>query len=242
MDALPCVDILAIGAHPDDVELGVGGTMLRLLEQGHRVGILDLTRGEKGSRGTVQERTSEAAEAAVRLGVTTRANAGLPDGGLENTMEQRAAIAPFIRAMRPMRILTHMNTDRHPDHHVAHDLVRDANFLAGVASLDTGHEPHRAALLHYFHPYYEDARPPQMVIDISDYMDRKLHALKAHASQFYNPSYPGRPTFVSSPEFWEGIRTRAAYWGGRIGVAYGEPLFADGPIGLGSLPGLGEKS
>lgn len=236
------VDVLAIGAHPDDVDIGIGGTLLRLIDQGHSMAILDLTRGEAGSRGTVEERLQEARDAATALGVTTRENAMLPDGGLTNSPEQRDPIIRCIRALRPKIILSHLENDRHPDHRAAHELVRDANFYAGVASIKTNTEPYRAPQRFGYRPYFEDDTPPQYIVDISDYFEEKIRVLKSFRSQLYNPEYKGPDTLVASQEFWESIRTRAAYWGHRAQVAYGEPLFSDVPLVLNDLPGLGDRS
>ncbi len=232
------VDVLAIGAHPDDVELGCGGLLAMLARQGRRVVALDLTRGEMGSRGNADERTREAGEAARILGIAGRDNAGLPDGGLANTTEQQRVIIPFIRKYRPAVILTLMAPDRHPDHAAAHALGRDANYYSGLQRIETDQEPWRAPRIYYFHPYTEFAGAPPCVADISDTFDVKIEALKAYASQFHNPDYPGPATFIASKEFWDGIETRARFWGARIGALYGEPLYADGPIPLKTLPGL----
>lgn len=238
MAASETVDLLAIGAHPDDVELGAGGTLLRAVREGLRVGVLDLTRGELSSRGTPGERRAEAKRAAGLLGLVTRENAELPDGGLANTQEQRRAIIPFIRALKPKVLLTHAAGDRHPDHAMAHGLVRDANFFAGVTSIETDAQPHRAARLYFFRPYRDNAQEPRFVMDISEFFERKLEVLRAHASQFHNEEYSGDETHVSSARFWEAIRTRAAYWGDKIGAEYGEPFHSEGPLGLDRLPGL----
>ncbi len=232
------VDVLAIGAHPDDVELGVGGILLTLAAQGHSIAVLDLTRGEAGSRGSAEERAVEAATAAEALGLKARENAHLPDGGLADTIEQREAVARIIRRFRPSIILSHAPHDRHPDHHAAHDLVRNANFMAGVSTFKTEDEPHRASRLYFYHPYSEVDTPPDLVVDISSQFDRKVEVLRAYRSQFHNPEYEGPATLVSSAGFWDAIRTRAAHWGNRIGVTYGEPLFTEGPIATKTLPGL----
>lgn len=238
MTASVTVNVLAIGAHPDDAELGVGGILLKLADQGFSVGILDLTRGELSSRGTVDERIEEASEAARLLNIAIRRNAEFPDGGLENTTQQQQGLIPMIRSLKPRVILSHAANDRHPDHRAAYGLVRDANYYAGVATIVTEDEPYRAPHLYYYHPYYEDTVAPQLVVDISDFFEQKLEALKAHRSQFQNPGYEGPETFVESAEFWESIRTRAAYWGSRIHAAYGEPLYTDGPVAVSILPGL----
>lgn len=225
------VDVLAIGAHPDDVELGVGGIVRQLTRRGILVGILDLTRGELGTRGSVAERAAEAADAAQILGASARENAGLPDGGLSNTTEQQRAIIPFIRKFRPRLILAPMATDRHPDHTAAHALVRDANFFSGLERIATGQERHRTLRVFYYFPYY-DMEMPAFIVDISEDFAVKMAALKAHASQFFNPDYAGSSTEISSQRFWRSIETRAAYWGSRIGVEYGEALYSLGPAPL----------
>jgi len=232
------VDVLAIGADPDDVELGVGGTLLLMADQEYSVCILDLTQGEAGSRGTVKERMKEADKAAGLLDVEDRYNAELPDGGLANTTEQQRKLIPFIRALRPTVILCHRGNDRHPDHRVACDLVRDANFFAGLASIETDEGPYRAPYLYHYNPYFDDDAQPDIVMDVSEVFDDKLEALKAYKSQLFNAGYEGPETLVSSSEFWDAIRTRASYWGDRVGVDYGEPLYSDEPLALMTLPGL----
>ncbi|NLN92248.1 MAG: bacillithiol biosynthesis deacetylase BshB1 [Candidatus Hydrogenedens sp.] len=234
----PTADILAIGAHPDDVELGIGGLIARLSAEGKRVAILDLTRGEMSSRGTPEERQLEAEEAAKILGLTARVNAGLPDGVLSNTPEQRKVIIPYIRQFRPKVVLTLMTPDRHPDHAATYHLAKEACFLSGLRRIETGHEPYRPETLFFFHPYLDMAPEPFAIMDISDYFSVKLESIAAHRSQFHNPDYKGASTYISSPEFWESIEHRARFWGRRIGVTYGEPLHADGPVALDSLPGL----
>ncbi len=232
-----CVDVLAVGAHPDDVELGVGGLLHKLTRLGYRVGILDLTRGEMGTRGSVEERAAEGQNAARLLGAVRRENAGLPDAALANTHEFQLRTIPFIRSFRPRMLLATKDRDRHPDHCAAHHLVRDSAYLAGLARIDTGQEPHRPPVTYYYHPYLEDGAPA-LIVDISEDFDAKLDALRAHASQFFNPSYGAASTYISSETFWESIRTRAAYWGSHIGVRYGEALYAEGAIGVDLPPGL----
>ena len=230
-------DVVAVGAHADDVEVGVGGIVAKLAREGRRVAILDLTEGELASRGSVDERRAEAQAAAAVLGVAHRVNAGLPDGALANTDAMRRTVIALLRTLRPSVLLCPMHTDRHPDHDAAHYLVRDANYLAGLAKIDTGHVPHRAAHVYYYR-VYGDPTPPSTVIDIGATFEAKRAALRAYASQLFNPRYEGAATYVSSEAFWNGIAARAAYWGTRIGAAYGEPLYCDGPVGLTTLPGL----
>lgn len=232
------VDVLAIGAHPDDVELGIGGLLRKLADRGHKTGILDLTRGEMSTRGSVEERASEAAEAGRILGVSWRENGGLPDGGLSNIPEHRYAVIRWLRSFRPKVLLIPMDGDRHPDHNATHDLARDAAYLSGLAKIETGDEPYRPERVYGYYPYFDGAQSPTFIVDVSSEFGNKLAALRAHASQFHNPSYEGKPTFISSSAFWDGITTRAEYWGGRIGVKYGEPLWTEGPVAVNILPGL----
>ncbi len=232
------VDVLAIGAHPDDVELGIGGIIHKLARLGHTVAILDLTRGELSSRGTVSQRKKEAAAASKLLGIMKRENVGLHDGAIANTHEQQLRVIPYIRMFRPKLLLSLMREDRHPDHHAAHALVRDAVYYAGLLRIQTEHEPYRPPHVLYYHPYSEGQNLPQLVVDISDDFEAKLDALRQYRSQFFNPEQNGPQTHISSAAFWEQIRTRALYWGNRIGVKYGETLFVDGPVGVALPPGI----
>ena len=237
LDEIPQVDILAIGAHPDDVEVGVGGMLCKFAAAGQRTGILDLTQGEMGTRGTVEERMAEAQAAASILGVGYRANAGLPDGGIADDFDQRRRLIAYLRAFGARVVLAPFHADRHPDHEAAHHLVRNTNYLAGLARIDAGQPPHRAANVYYYR-VYGDSTPPQVVINISEEFSSKMKALQAHRSQFHNPDYPGTPTYVSSEGFWKSIQTRAEYWGQRIGAEYAETLYALEPIALDTLPGI----
>jgi bacillithiol biosynthesis deacetylase BshB1 len=232
------LDVLAIGAHPDDADLGVGATLHKLAMAGYRTGILDLTRGELASRGTPERRAAEAAEAGKRLGLAIREQAGLPDGSLEDSTQQRHAVAHWLRVLRPSVVLAPMTPDRHPDHEAAHRLVRAAHFFAGVAGLDTGAPPFRPATLLFYSAYHQPAAAPAMVVDVSAHFAAKRHALEAFASQFYQPGAEGPETLVSSAAFWDDIETRARYWGGRVGVAFGEPLYHEGPLCVDLPPGL----
>ena len=237
------VDVLAIGAHPDDVEVGIAGIVRKLVQRGHDVGILDLTQGEMGSRGSVEERRAEAEASRRILGVARRENVGLPDSALADTPEQRRAVIPFIRAFRPRLILCPMRNDRHPDHEAAHALAQSANHYAGLKKLTTDPptDPWRAPRI-YFYSVYRETEPPQLIVDITDQFEDKLAALRAFASQFHNPEYQGPDTHISTPAFWESIRNRAAYWGSRMdsprNPAYGETLYSDGPIPVDAIPGL----
>ncbi len=232
------VDVLAVGPHPDDAELGVGGTLHKIATRGFAAAILDLTEGETASRGTTEERRTEAQNAAHCLGLAARVQAGLPDGGVMNTPEQRRTVLMQIRALRPRMLLAPSGPERHPDHTAAHGLVRDANFFAGVGGIDTGQEPYRAPTVYFYFPYYQPVRKPALVVDISEHLEAKLAALRAYVSQFHNPEYAGAKTWVASKQFWDAIATRAAYWGEQVGVHHGEPLYADEPFGCDLPPGL----
>jgi bacillithiol biosynthesis deacetylase BshB1 len=236
----PC-DILAIGPHPDDAELGVGGILAKAARAGYRTGIIDLTAGELSTRGDVETRAQEAGEAARILGITHRENVCLPDGGIANDPDQQLALIIKLRTLRPRILLAPMRPDRHPDHESAAELVKAAHFFAGLAKVDTGQQPHRAERVYYYTPYFHAPAPPSVVIDISDVFEVKMQALAAYHSQFHNPDATGPETFISSESFWQDIRTRAAYWGSQIGVAHGEPLHHGGPLGFALPPGLGAE-
>lgn len=230
-------DILAIGPHPDDADIGVGGILAKAAAAGKRVVIADLTRGELGTRGTPDERAAEAQAAARILGAAARENLGLPDGAVANTETQRTAVAALIRRHRPRILLAPMANDRHPDHEAAHALVRDAAYLAGLAKFAAEGDPWRPSRIYYYR-VYGDPEPPAILIDVSAVFATKLAALREFTSQLYNPSYEGAETFVASKAFWEGIARRAAHWGAQIGVAHAEPLTALAPIAMQWPPGL----
>lgn len=228
------LDIIAIGAHPDDVELGVGGILAKVVQKGLKVGIIDLTQGEMSSRGTVEERKKEAIDAGNILGITIRENLKLKDSEILNTPEQRLPVIQAIRKYRPKIIIATMNDDKHPDHHNAHFLVKEANYLSGLYKIKSVFEPYRCPALLFYYPYYE-VKSPTFIIDISEYYEKKIESLRAHRSQFFNPEYSGNSTFISSERFWHSIRDRCAYWGSRINVSFAETLYAIEPINLTAL-------
>src|SRR5262245_26374486 len=180
--ATPRLDVLAFAAHPDDLEITCGGTLIKLVEQGRKVGACDLTGGEMGTYGSAAEREKECAEATRRLGLHARLNARLPDSGLFNTREQQAAVVEVIRAARPEIVLLPGHDQRHPDHAVAARLVFDACYFAGLAKFGKG-ETHRPRKILYVHTSYSP-HPPGFVVDITAQMDKKLNAVGAYASQF----------------------------------------------------------
>lgn len=236
------LDILFFGAHPDDVECSASGMILRWVEAGRKIGIVDLTAGELGSRGTAQTRFAEAAAATKMLGLAARANLGLPDGFLNPyDREAQLKIIQVIRQYRPAAVVVNALHDRHPDHAKAAELVRQAAFLSGLIKIETicaSDQPQKAHRPAQFWHYGQDyAVQPTVVIDITNYMQRKLEVIACYKTQFYQadecPNLPKTP--ISSPEMWELFKARAAHYGRAIGVAYGEPLTSPNPIALADL-------
>jgi bacillithiol biosynthesis deacetylase BshB1 len=221
----PAVDLLAIAAHRDDVELLVGGTMARAASQGHRTGILDLTMGERGTDGSAELRGQEADAAAKVLGVLARRNAGLPDAGLVNNDETRRLVAGYIRAFRPRVVILPYITGRHPDHRVASQLAYDACFLAGLSKYPAPGEPHRPHKLLYALTYREDAVKPSFVVDITAFMETKMEAVRCYASQFDGKTSGGEVFPGGDRPLYDQVRMHAARYGSLIRTEYGEPFF-----------------
>jgi N-acetylglucosamine malate deacetylase 1 len=220
----PPVDLLAIAAHRDDVELLCGGTLARCAAQGYRTGILDLTRGERGTAGSAELRGEEAEAAAVVLGVAARRNAGLPDAGLENTTETRQLVAGFIRAFRPRTVILPWKDGRHPDHRIAAELAYDACFLAGLARYPARGDPHRPHKLLYVTTYRENAPKPTFVVDITDFVDAKMQAISCYASQFDGRTWGGEVFPGGERPLYDQVRIQAAHYGSLIRTEYGEPF------------------
>ena len=218
------VDVLAVAAHRDDVELTCGGTMAKLARQGHTTGILDLTQGEMGSRGSAQTRAHEASVAATVLGVTLRENLALPDAGIVNTPETRLALAKVIRRTRPRIVIAPAPRGRHPDHRVASQLVRDACFLAGLTKLDRDHPPHRPLKVLHSVTFREDQVKPTFVVDITDEFETKLKAIRCYASQFDGTTQAGE-VYPNGEPLYDIIRHQSAHYGTLIRCKYGEPFF-----------------
>lgn len=217
------LDILAFGAHPDDVELGCGGTLYKLKKLGYKTGIFDLTEGELGSRGTVEQRYSEAAQSTKILEADHRANLKLPDGNIQLSTENREMIIKIIRDLKPAIIFAPYIDDRHPDHIHASQLITESWFYAGVKKVMPGIKAHRPFRIIYYMAKYEFQ--PSFVVDITDEFDTKFRALKAYRSQFYNPDWPEEQTFISSRWFIESVEFRARHFGWMAGVKYGEPFW-----------------
>jgi N-acetylglucosamine malate deacetylase 1 len=235
------VDLVAIMAHPDDAELLCGGTLARAADQGHRTGIVDLTRGELGSRGTPELRAKEAAAAAKVLGVAERVNAGLTDGHLANTDAARRVVVEQIRRLRPRVVLLQYLTARHPDHRIGSELVRDACFLSGLKNYPAEGEPFRPAKLCYALSFREDAVKPSFVIDISAQFDRKLAAIACFASQFEGVTQAGEMYPTGQP-LHDLIAMQNGHYGSLIRSRYGEPFWTPETMAVEDITALAVHS
>lgn len=229
------LDVLAIGAHPDDIELSCSGTVAKLVKQGRTVGILDLTRGELGTRGSSTLRAREAAEAAKILGVKVRENLGLIDGNIEVNRKNILRVVTVLRAYKPGVLLIPYSSERHPDHEHAHQLAKEAWYFSGLAKIKTKHgrSAQEAIRPKYYFEYMQlRSFTPSFIVDISDVYGTRVAAIKAFGSQFHNPEHKDRETFLSRPQFLEFLETRARYYGQQIGATYGEPFYSIKPIGI----------
>lgn len=234
------LDIMAIAAHPDDVELAVGGTLIQSVNQGLQVGVLDLTRGELGTRGSIELRAREAEAAAEILGLSVRENLGLPDGGI--TLDGLQSLVGVIRRWRPRIVMTHPFECRHPDHTAAHHLVRNACFYAGLVKLNPNADmpPWRPRHLLYFAEVRSfDA---MFVVDVTGTWERRTEALRCYGSQLHDPAYKEfsneAETYISGPGFFEWIEARARTYGQLIGCTYGEPFQYHGTLGTSDIRGF----
>jgi len=228
------LDLLAIGAHPDDVDISCGGTLALAAAQGYAVGILDLTRGEMGTNGTPEMRAAEAAEAARLLGAAGRWNAGLPDGGIRSgDPEQERRVVEWLRRLRPAILLTHYPQDRHPDHVQASLISERAWYLAGLARYTADGTPFRPSAR--FHFASRVGFHPTLVVDVTEQWETKRLAMLAHKSQVTQEVPGAAPTQLNQPDFLERVEARMRHYGGMIGVRYGEPYYSDAPMGASSL-------
>ncbi|MCG3206509.1 MAG: N-acetyl-alpha-D-glucosaminyl L-malate deacetylase 1 [Anaerolineae bacterium] len=227
------IDILAFSPHPDDVELGCGGSLILAVNQGLRVAVADLTAAEMSSRGTPGQRAAETTAAAELLGLSARVNLGLPDTQIGADPAHRLAVIELIRAARPRLVLAPHWQDRHPDHEAAGALIRDACFYAGVGKVGRG-VPHRPQQVFYYmiHTPFE----PSFVIDVSAVWEQRMAAVRAYASQF-QPDAAGPATALSRAGFLRYVEARAITYGALIGAAYGEPFAMRGPVPLAAFPG-----
>lgn len=221
------IDILAIFAHPDDVELTVGGTLLKMKSLGYKTGALDVTKGEMGTRGTVEGRALEAEDAAKILKLDVRENLGLPDGHVFATDDERTKLVRVLRRLKPKIILTHQIDDPHPDHNHITQLVREAARLASMQKYDFDFGQERINVPNVAHNIFSQRVTPSFIVDISEFVAEKTEAIRAHKSQFYNPDAGGEEleTRLTSKGFIEELENRSRYFGSLIGVAAGEPYF-----------------
>lgn len=232
------IDILAIGAHPDDIELSCGGTVITMVRTGHHVALLDLTHGELGTRGSREIRAREAEEAANILGISERRSLDIPDGNIEVSQENIRQVMSVIRELKPKILLIPHSEERHPDHVRAHRLCKEAWFYAGLKNMATTsngapQSPYRPDVYFEFMQWYEFS--PSFIIDVSDAYETKMKAIRAFRSQFHDPSSQEPQTKLSHPGFLDLIEARSRYYGERIGVRHGEAFYSIAPFGVRSL-------
>lgn len=235
------LDILAIGVHPDDVELGCSGTIINEIRKGKKVGVLDLTQGELGSRGTIETRYEEAEKAAKIMGVHMRENLKMRDGFFKNDEEHQRKLIVAIRKYQPEIVITNSLSDRHPDHGRAAKLTTDSSFLSGLRKVETKDEkgnnqdPWRPKyVFHYIQDRYHE---PDFIIDITDVFEQRMDAIKSYTTQFYNPDNEddGPQTYISTAAFLESVIARARVIGKKIGVEYGEGFNSEKSLGIKDL-------
>jgi bacillithiol biosynthesis deacetylase BshB1 len=225
--SLEAVDVLAFSPHPDDVELGAGGTLAGLASKGRTFAICDLTRGEMGTRGTPGARALEARKAAEILGARFRETLDLGDGNLRTDREAELAVIEVVRRSRPRIVLAPWHEDRHPDHGRAHRLVTSAAWYAGLKALATGVPSHRPQQVVYYPASYDFSKPPMFLVDVTATFEKKLAAIRAYESQFAGGPPGGEPeTYVSSQGFFDAISARARVFGRMANVPFGEAFQA----------------
>lgn len=219
------VDILAVFAHPDDVELAVGGTLLKMKALGYSTGALDITAGEMGTRGTVEIRAKEAEKAARILQLDVREHLGLPDGHVFCTDPHRTALVKALRRLKPKVILTHQLEDPHPDHDHIAQLVRESARLASMLNYDPETGADKIAVPIVAHNVFSRRVLPSFIVDISDFLETKMEAIRAHRSQFHDPDSSEPETRLTAKGFLDELEDRSRYFGSLIGVAAGEPFY-----------------
>lgn len=238
------LDILAIGVHPDDVELSCSGTIINELKRGKKAGVVDLTQGELGTRGTVETRYNEAANAAMIMGIQVRENLKMRDGFFENDETNKRKLITAIRKYQPEIVLANALHDRHPDHGRAGKMIAECCFLSGLAKIETKDESATVQarwkpsyVLHYIQDWYHE---PDLLIDISDSFEQRMKAIQAYSTQFFTgaESDAGVQTYISTPDFLEAIIARARMLGKKIGVKYAEGFNTEKKIGISSLDAL----
>jgi bacillithiol biosynthesis deacetylase BshB1 len=214
------LDILVFGAHPDDVELGCGGTIIKEVQKGKKVGIIDLTRGELGTRGTAESRDEETNKATDIMGVAIRKNMNFKDGFFKDDEEHKIALVQKIRKYRPEIVITNAISDRHPDHPRSSQITIDACFLSGLEKIETGQEIWRPKAIYHYIQFNNIV--PDIVVDISEQMDLKLEAVKAYKTQFFNPNSDESETIISSQGFLDSVSYRAKDLGRQANCEYAE--------------------
>ena len=238
------LDILAIGVHPDDVELGCSGTIINEIKNGKKVGILDLTQGELGTRGTIETRYAEAAAAASIMGIHVRENLKMRDGFFTNDEAHQMQLIRAIRTYQPDIVLANSLEDRHPDHGRAGKMIADSCFLAGLVKIETvdqdGNPQERWRPKNIFHYIQDRLQEPHFLVDISDVFDQRMQAIEAYTTQFYNPDMEneGLQTYISTPDFRDSVVARARMLGKRIGVKYAEGFRTQKSLGISKLDAI----
>lgn len=237
------VDVLAIAAHRDDVELTCGGTLVRCSDAGRRTAVLDLTRGEMGSRGSAEARAEEAERAARIMGLSIRLDAGLPDADLRNDRASRERLVRFVRRLRPDVVVLPFREGRHPDHRVTSELGRDACYLAGLARYapEEGVEPHRPRKVLYALAYREDPVKPTFVVDVTEQFDRKMEAVRCYGSQFDGAEAAGE-IFPTGQRLYDLVETQCRHYGSLIRRPYGEPFWTEETVLVDDITELSVRS
>ena len=231
------LDVLAFGAHPDDVELSCSGTIIKMVRAGKKVGVVDLTRGELGTRGSAEIRDREAASAAEVLGLTARENLRFQDGFFVNDESHQLSIARMVRKYKPDIVLANAPEDRHPDHGRGAAVVVDGCFISGLRRVETeldGQVQDAWRPKHVFHYIQDRFIKPDFVIDITDFFDGKIDSIKAYSSQFFDPDSKEPESYISTKNFWDFIDARHREMGHFIGAKYGEGFVAGNPLKLAS--------
>lgn len=227
------LDILAFAAHPDDVELSCGGTIIKQVKLGYKVGVVDLTQGELGSRGTAETRKIEATNSSKILGLSVRENLKMADGFFEISQENKLKIVQIIRKYQPKVVFANSINDRHPDHGRASELVSEACFLAGLAKIITTEngltqKAYRPEVIyHYIQDYYIK---PDFIVDVSDFIDLKIESVKAYKTQFFDPNSLEPPTPISGEDFFEFLKARSREFGRLIQREFGEGFTVEKPL------------
>lgn len=224
------LDVLAFSAHPDDIELAAAGTIIKLNKQGYSVGVADMTRGEFGTRGTMEIRQKEAEEAGKLMNLKVRECLDIPDGSVTVTRENHLKVIRLLRKYRPRIVINHYWKARHADHMATSTIVTEACYLSGLAKIETGQERWRPRRILYHQLPYDVI--PSFVVDISKEIEQKWKVIRAHKSQFYDPDSKEPETILSAPIFLEIQNTRMKYWGELIGVTHAEPFLTTEPFAI----------